>query len=121
MKAALRSIETPEGESLDTIRPDSGSFCIPVLALIGPEGEDGEEIFQFEVCSPDWLAQELEAYPAIWGDRRLIMSHYDPVAIETHVRKRLRHAIGTDWNSVAQKIGQWATWEFEEYTPYNGS
>lgn len=121
MKAELRSIEAPKGEPLDTIRPDSGSFCIPVYALIGPEGEKGEEIFQFEVCSPNWLALELESNPAIWGGRRLIMTQYNPESIETQVRKRLRHAVGDDWSSVAQKIGQWATWEFEDYTPYDGS
>lgn len=121
MKAELRSIETPEGEPLDSIRPDSGSFCIPILVLIGPEGEKGEEIFQFQVCSPEWLAHELESYPAVWGTRLLIMAQYNPEAIEAHVRKRLRHAVGKDWISVAQKIGQWANWEFEDYSPYDGS
>ena len=115
MKAELRSIETPQGEPLDTVRSRGGSFCIPVYALIGAEGERGEEIFQFEVCSAEWLAEELESNSAIWGGRRLIMARFDPEAVETHVRKRLRHAVGSDWNSIAQKIGQWAIWEFENY------
>lgn len=89
--------------------------------LVGAEGEEGEDIFQFDVCSPDWLARELEACPAIWGSRLLVLARFDPEAVETQVRKRLRHAVGVDWNSIAQKIGQWATWEFEDYADQDGS
>lgn len=117
LQAELRALETQSGDQLTEVTPVSGSFCHTLRAEIGISGEVGADAFELDVCSPEWLESELETYPALSGGSRVFMRRFDPEEVETYVRKRLRHAVGDDWQAIAQQIGQWARWEFADYTP----
>ncbi|GGB61612.1 hypothetical protein GCM10010833_15770 [Blastomonas aquatica] len=78
-------------------------------------GEKGADAFEFDVCSPEWLENELDSFPILSGGPRLITKRFDPVVVEEYVRKRLLHATGPDWQTVATKLGQWSPWEFDSY------
>jgi len=86
--------------------------------MIGPKGEVGEESFDFEVCSPSWLAAELERHEIISGRTLLFMAEFNYDAIERYVLKCLAHATGRNWNEVAQKLARWSAWEFDDYVDY---
>lgn len=111
----LHALSGQFGEDLSALTPVSGSFCHTLRAEIGIRGERGSDAFDFDVCSPQWLEGELESHPILPGGPRLIAKKFDPAAVEEHVRKRLRHASGPDWATVAAKIGQWSRWEFENH------
>ena len=117
MQAELQTIEFQEGEIWHAVVTPGEPFCITVRIEVGIKGEPGADAFKFEVCSPEYLALELESHSAMWGSSRLIMKEFDTVAIEAHVQKRLRHDSDTSWEKVAHRVGQWARWEFADYKP----
>ena len=111
----LRSLTGQIDEELSDLTPVSGSFCHTLRAEVGVRGKKGTDAFEFDVCSPEWLEKELESYPIIPGGPRLITKRFEPAAIEDYVRKRLLHAAGLDWVTIAAKLGQWSRWEFDSY------
>lgn len=90
-------------------------FCLSLRALIGPKGSPGEESFDFDVCSPAWLAAEVDRNELVSGRFCLFMAQFDYRAIERYVSKRIAHATGSDWTEVATKLARWSRWEFEDY------
>nr|WP_082049244.1 Imm8 family immunity protein [Sphingomonas melonis] len=117
MIAELRALLTLEHEPLESIRPRGDAFCVSIRALVGPAGAPGEESFDFNVCSPAWLDQELNSHAIVEGRLLLIARSFDPQRIEDYVRKRIAQASGDDWLTIAGKIARWAHWEFEDYRP----
>jgi hypothetical protein len=115
MNAELRALLTVEHEPINNVRPASDVFCVSLRALVGPAGLPGEESFDFDVCSPEWLDAELDSRPIIGGRFLLITRDFDPRRIEDYVRKRLAQASGNDWSTVAGKLARWSQWEFEDY------
>ncbi|MCK0128233.1 Imm8 family immunity protein [Erythrobacter sp. F6033] len=111
----LRSLTGQIDEDLNDLAPVSGSFSHTLRAEIGVRGKEGADVFEFDVCSPEWLDSELNFYSVLPGGPRLITRRFDPEVIENYVRKRLMHATGPDWATVATRIGQWSRWEFEDY------
>lgn len=111
----LRSLTGQIDEDLSDVHPVSGSFCHTLRAEIGVRGQSGADAFEFEVCSPEWLDNELESYSILHAGKRLITKRFDPEMVEEYVRKRLLHATGPDWETVATKLGEWSRWEFDNY------
>lgn len=62
--------------------------------MIGPADGEGEESFDFDVCSPAWLSAELERYPILSGRFLLIADDFHPKKIEEYVLKRVAQADG---------------------------
>lgn len=115
MQAELRQLTTIEGDFLENLKQRDRSFCHWLRALVGPSGSAGEESFDFAVCSPAWLKDELKRNPTV--DRRcmLVVDTFDPNEIEAQVRERIAQASGDNWPAVAAKIAQWSHWEFDGY------
>lgn len=114
MQAELRSLFSSDVDDLRSFAPGE-IFCVSIRALIGPAGLPGEESFDFEICSPAWLAAEVERETMVSGRFRLFMATFDYEAVERYVAKRLAHANGADWPEVATKLTRWSRWEFEDY------
>ena len=115
MQAELLSLFSTDVDDLRTYAPGD-SFCITLRALIGPSGQPGEESFDFEICSPLWLAVEVERDVVVSGRFRLVMARFDYDAVERYVAKRIAQATGADWDEVATKLARWSRWEFEDYS-----
>jgi hypothetical protein len=115
MRAELRDLLTVDHDTLDALQPATDVFCISLRALIGPAGSEGEESFDFDVCSPAWLDAEAEKRPVISGRFLLITRRFNPELIEEYLRKRVAEATGHDWPSIAAKLARWSRWEFEDY------
>ena len=114
MRAELRELMTVEHGDLHAVRPANDAFCVSVRALIGPVDAEGEESFDFDVCSPAWLEAELQRQSMLSGRFLLIARDFDAKQIESHVRKRIAQATGPDWPAVANKLARWSRWEFED-------
>lgn len=115
LQIELRSLTGQFDEDLSNLTPVSGSFCHKLRAEIGVAGEKGADAFEFDVCSPAWLENELDRFPILSGGPRLIAKNFDPAVVEEYVRKRLLHATGPDWATVVTKLGQWSRWEFDSH------
>ncbi|MDR4305112.1 hypothetical protein IHQ68_00525 [Chelatococcus sambhunathii] len=91
------------------------NFCVAVTAIIGPRHSPGGEMFQFLVCSPSWLADELERNEVICPQTYMFMASFNYAALERFVLKRIAHATGETWREIATKLARWSDWEFEGY------
>lgn len=114
MRAELKSLSSVDVD-LRTYAPSDDDFCVGVTAEIGALGEEGADLFEFQVCSPEWLQTELHSTAVVSGRHRLFMGRFSYDALEAYVLKRVRQAEGPDWPSVAEKLSRWGYWEFEDY------
>lgn len=114
MRGVLRWIHSPDAPDLETWQPpDAETFGILLQALIGPEFADGEESFDFVVCTPSWLARTGAAGPTFLR-HHLLVSSFDYGAIRNAIEELVASCEGADWNEVATKLGRFGQWEFED-------
>jgi hypothetical protein len=60
VKGELRGLYSPDipETDLESFRPEDGdNFALLVTAFVGPSDAPGEEMFDFVVCTPRWLAE----------------------------------------------------------------
>ncbi len=82
MRSALRRLHTPDLFDLEHGQPnDPACFGILVQALIGPVGAEGEEIFDFLVCKPSWLATQVRDGVFLFGRHYIL---YLPDAVRLY-------------------------------------
>lgn len=115
MNAELRDLFSNDVEDLAAFQPATGAFRLSLRAMIGPVGGEGEESFDFAVCSLAWLKAELESFALVAAQDLVIVERFDLEVIEAHVRRLVSQASGPDWPSVAGQLAQWSRWEFEDY------
>jgi hypothetical protein len=114
MRAELKRLHSPDADPLHTYRPaDSESFGIFVQAIVGPAGEEGEESFDFMLCTPHWLASRPSEI--ILGQHHLIVRRFDYGAIEKFVSDFCARCEGATWNDVAHNVTALGRWEFDDY------
>lgn len=118
MKAEIREFHSPDVYDLSNFVPDDGEkFAFLLQVMVGPEGEEGEESFDIEVCTPKWLAETYDQNEVVFGRHRLIVFKYDFEKISSAIRKYIGdHCTGDTWEEVAEKIARIGHWEFEDYT-----
>jgi hypothetical protein len=115
MKAELKRLHSPDVASLEGYQPaDQKSFGLFVQAIVGPAGEDGEESFDFMLCTPLWLA---ERSTIVLGEHHLIVHEYDYAAIENFLRDFCARCEGNTWGEVARRLSSLGRWEFADYAP----
>src|SRR5947209_4063592 len=117
MRAALRRLHSPDLRDLEHGLPsDPACFGILVQALIGPLGGDGEESFDFLVCTASWLATRIDEGAYLFGRHYLFLARYDYAAMHRAINHICTEAEGDDWTSVAHVIARYGGWEFEDYS-----
>jgi len=116
MRGAIRSIVTTEHDVLQQVSVDdvtNMSQWIRVLA--GPAGEQGEESFDLNVCTPQWLQGQVARTGPIVGRHLLIVDRWDIELVERAVSDLVAGVEADDWDSIAGKLSRIGRWEFEDY------
>lgn len=117
MHAVIRAIWSPDVEDLENWRPpEPDEFCILVQMLIGPAEGEGEESFDFTVCTPRWLTSKVTDRP-MFLRHHLLVSRYDFSEIRAALGRLVTSCSGRDWNELASKLARYGQWEFEDYNP----
>ena len=114
MEAELRKMYCDDVDDLRSYAPGP-VFCVWLRTFIGTKASVGEDTFDFAVCSPAWLAAEVEQHRLVSGRFHLFMAEFDYSAVESYVGDRIKQASGGDWTEIALKLSRWAHWEFEDY------
>ncbi|KAA9325921.1 hypothetical protein F0P96_19350 [Hymenobacter busanensis] len=115
MVAELRSIETIDGESLTTYRPERVEcFSLSIRLFVGPTGEASSDAFDLEVVTPQWLLENDSDEPLI-GRHMLIVPTYNPNKISHFLSRCISRCHGDTWERVAELVSRIAYWEFEDY------
>lgn len=117
MRAALRRLHSPDVQDLTTFRPeDPTDFALLLQAMIGPEGEPGEESFDVLVCTPNWLVRHHTSDDVVIGRHHLIVFNYDFARLAAAIEQFCVACEGTSWSEVVSKLTCLGRWEFENYT-----
>jgi Immunity protein 8 len=116
MKAELKGLHSPDIYDLENYSPkNSQNFSFLLQLMIGPEGVDGEESFDVQVCTPEWIKSQYSKEKCVWGRHMLIVLEYDFTLIKNKVEHYIRTCSGSDWAMLALKLGRIGYWEFEDY------
>ncbi|MCU1480821.1 MAG: hypothetical protein JWQ19_1607 [Subtercola sp.] len=104
---------------VDTYLPlDPAVFGIYFELSIGPEGGRGEEIFGVTVCSPGWLAEQVEWHGRPISRRHhLITNVWDISEIRRTLTKAFEEPEAETWNELGSTLSRLGRWEFEDYEP----
>jgi len=117
MQAEIRHLLTPDIDPDTYVPDDPERFAFLVQMLAGPSGEPGEESFQFEVCTPGWLLQQVRQDGYMNGRHHVVVDTFDWPALQTYFQRLITRCAGADWHEVATKLARYGYWEFEDYTP----
>ena len=116
MNAELKRVHSPDIDDLENYRPkDPRKFAFLLQAMIGPEGKEGEESFDIEVCTPKWLEETYGLEDVVIGRHHLIIREYNYERIIHAIKDYLQLCSGENWSEVAEKVGRLGKWEFEDY------
>lgn len=115
MKAKIKSIDINSAVEIDDFTPeDVKNFNIWITFSIGREDSSGSDLFLLNVCSPKWLIEN--AFIPTWGRHMLILNEYDLNTIKDTVYNYLESIAKDNWVSLAEEIGKFLAWEFEDYS-----
>ncbi len=118
IKAEIRAIYTSEMDRLEQHTPqDPEHFCISVRAMVGPEGGEGEESFDINVCTPKWLEEACQREGFVVGRHYLMVPRYDVAHLKEVIAGLVEKCEGNSWQEVAERVGRIGYWEFEDYKP----
>lgn len=114
--AQVKGIFTSEMDFLENHIPkDPENFSVVVRAMVGPRGTVGEESFDINVCTPEWLKDRIERDGFLIGTHHLFVESYDPAQIKNLITKFIERYSGNSWTEVAQRLSRIGQWEFEDY------
>lgn len=116
MRAELKAIISSDFDER-SYRETSLSFSFWTQVFAGPDGEQGREQFQVEVCSPQWLLEHHNEEDVIFGTGRIIAFEYDWPRIERAVRRWVGGWSADTWHELALKLARLGAWEFDNYKP----
>lgn len=116
VRPVLHSLHSPDLLDMQNDTPDDvESFCILVQAFIGPAGEVGGDSFNFLVCTVDKVAATLQKDGFLFGRHYLIVEYYSYQVIFDVIDSLCNRVSGSSWQEVAEKLGRFGHWEFEDY------
>lgn len=121
MRAELKALDTsdsPNGELWTFMPEDDEHFMLGVTASIGPAGERGQELFQFTVCSPSWLAAEPMDKGYAFLRHTLVVERWNPELVEQAIGGLCQRVEGDDWHQIAVWLARFGCWEFEDYREF---
>lgn len=114
MIATMKSIDLIDHEHWAYWPDDVEDFCVAAEAVIGPDGEDGADIFSFKVCTPKWFYKN-RLNSAAFARHVVFVSAYDEKAVQTSWSTQWRISPGGTWSEIAEKLSRYFRWEYEDY------
>lgn len=116
MRAAIRSIDLdPDPRQLPA---DPAEFLLLARRYVVPSDGPGEESFDVEVCTPEWLAQRCTTEVFDNGSHKFIttIDTFSETALRLALTRLVENASGTTWHEVAEKLARFGLCEFEDYS-----
>ncbi len=106
MRAAIR-----HAEFLASDDPN----CVWVNLGVGPVGEDGSELFDIFVCTPEWLAGDIERNGPRSGWATLVVPRIDADEVLSEIESQFARLSADSWSELATRLSRIAIWEFDGY------
>lgn len=122
MRAQLKgldSVDAPGLGELDAYEPeDAESFALNLNITVGPSDAPGGHVFDMTVCTPLWLARQIESGgepDIVPGRHYLFVKRYDIDKIESFIRVYVEEREFETWDELGEYVGRLGHWEFEDY------
>ncbi len=116
MRAVVRSLVLdPDPRDLPA---DPAEFVLLARLFVGPSDGLGEESFDVEVCSPEWLARRCAEEGFVDGRHTVIaiVDTFTEAGLRSFLTRRVENVTGETWREVAEKVARLGLWEFEDYS-----
>ena len=114
MRGALKSMTSPDVDLVSYRAEPPDPFRFLVEAEIGGNSSEGADLFQFQVCSPAWLATHSQDGPVILHGF-ILMHRYTYEELQQTIQKLAWRFEADTWEEIAFKISKYALREFEDY------
>lgn len=119
MKAKIKNIYSLDIDDLQNYTPfDPENFHLLLRVIACPESEEGEESFDIQICTPQWLLESHKPEDVIIGRHYLIVMEYNYDRIINTIKSFASECNAATWEEVAEKLGRLGKWEFEDYQEY---
>ncbi|HVK37691.1 MAG TPA: immunity 8 family protein [Candidatus Kapabacteria bacterium] len=119
MNARFVHLFSMDGDDLSGYVPtDSRNFCLAMRLIAGPAGGEGEESFDFRVCTPDWLSASLTSGEIRLLRHILLVDEYNYSKTYRFVSDFVESCTGEGWDVIAEKLSRLGYWEFEDYVDF---
>ena len=116
MEIKLKKIHSPDVGDLEHFVPKKfNDFSVLIQAFIGPTNGPGEESFDFVLCTPIWIENEIKKDKYLFGKGFLIVNEYHYESLLNIIQGLCKRVSGNDWNTIAKKLSRFGNWEFEDY------
>ena len=116
MRAEIKRLFSSDVEDLEHfVPPDPTTFSVVIRLMAGPQGGDGEESFDFVVCSPSWLETTVNGDEPLLLRHKLLMRSFDFAMLRKFVERFVRGCEADSWDELADKLSRLGHWEFEDY------
>ena len=115
MRAVLRSLHLdPDPVGLSD---DPADFAFLARLIVGPSVGPGDECFDVQVCSPEWLAVRCANEQFVDGRHTVVttLHSYSEAGLRSFLARRVENVSGKNWRDVAEKVGRLGLWEFQDY------
>lgn len=92
-------------------------FAFLARLYVGPSDGPGEESFDVQVCSPEWLAARCAEQGFVDGRHMVVTSldRFSEAGLRSFLTRRVENQSGDTWHEVAAKVARLGLWEFEDY------
>jgi hypothetical protein len=115
MRARLKRLHSPDVADLESWSPGDKDFGLLLQAMIGPDGNDGEESFSLTVCTPDWFSGHRMEQGLRMGSQTLFVARYDYLLIRHFIERAAQRAEADNWQELALGLSWLGEWEFANY------
>lgn len=113
--AEVKFLHSPQLPDLEhSFPPDPTDFEILVQALIGIDGDEAADTFNFIVCTPNHLAAQIAAEGPLSGRGYIFMANYDYKQLRTLIEGICEKAAADSWPKIAAILARYSQWEYEE-------
>jgi hypothetical protein len=116
MRAQIRHLLTPDIDPTTFAPEDPERFMFVVQMLAGPYDGQGEESFQFTVCTPGWLHDHVNRKGPMPGAHHVIVGTFNWPTLEAFFQRLVLQSTGADWNEVTTKLSRYGLYEFADWT-----
>ena len=96
---------------------DPAAFTFLARLYVGPSDGPGEESFDVQVCSPEWLSRRCASDGFVDGRHTVVttVDAYTDAGLRSFLTRRVENVSGDTWGEVAEKVARLGYWEFEDY------
>jgi hypothetical protein len=107
IKFPIEYLNLPESE-------EEKDFFVSITLAIGPENEEGADLFYFYVVSPARLVKILSGKSFVLGKDKIILEKFDQNLVEREITKILEQCSRNTWSETAQALNRFLFWEYDK-------